>query len=141
MKRKNFSILFLVLLPVALLLGGCIKNDIPYPRIQPDFLSIEAEGQLRDASIDPQNRFITLTLGEEVDIRNVNITSYTLSEGASLVGENQLDGPIDLSRYYIVTLKLYQEYDWVIQGVQNIERYFTVENQICLLYTSPSPRD
>lgn len=114
---------------MALALTGCIKNDIPYPRIQPDFLSIEAEGQTRDAVIDTQNRFITLTLGEDVDIENVNITSYTLSEGARIV-DGGFDGPVNLKRYRIVTLKLYQEYDWVIQGVQNIERYFTVENQI-----------
>lgn len=120
---------FLLTLTLAAALTGCIKNDIPYPRIQPDITAIEAEGQTRDAVIDTQNRFITLTLGEEVDIRNVDITSYTLSEGAQITA-GSLDGPIDLSRYYIVTLKLYQEYDWVIQGVQNIERYFTVENQI-----------
>ena len=36
----------------ALFLAGCIKNDIPYPMIQVDFLSISAEGESAPASID-----------------------------------------------------------------------------------------
>lgn len=112
-----------------LTLQGCIENNIPYPRIQPDFLTIEAEGQTQDARIDTKTRMVTLTLGEEVDITAVNITSYTITEGASMT-KGDLSAPIDLSNYYICTLSLYQDYDWVIQGVQDIERYFTVANQI-----------
>ncbi|MDE6629212.1 MAG: PCMD domain-containing protein [Muribaculaceae bacterium] len=130
MRLRQYNAIWILMLSATLAaLTGCIKNDIPYPRIQPDFLQIEAEGQTREAVIDVQNRFITLTLGEEVDIENVDITSYALSEGASIVG-GDLDAPVNLKKYYIVTLRLYQDYDWVIQGVQNIERYFTVENQI-----------
>jgi hypothetical protein len=121
------------LLLLLLMLGGalqsCLKNDIPYPRIQPDFLTMEAEGLLKDAEIDTDNRMVTLTFGEDVNIKKVNITSYTLTEGASLT-EGNLSEPLDLSKYYICTLSLYQSYDWVIKGVQNIERYFTVENQV-----------
>lgn len=117
------------MLVAALLLGGCIKNNIPYPRIQPDILSIEADGLQSPAEIDASSRLVVLRFDETVDISNVNITSYSLSEGATIV-KNGFDDPIDLSKYYIVTLKYYQEYDWVIQGVQEIERYFTVENQI-----------
>lgn len=113
----------------ALLLQGCLKNDIPYPRIQPDFLTMEAEGLTKPAEIDVNDRMVTLTFDEEVNIRAVDITSYTITEGASLTQGN-LSGPVDLSDYYICTLSLYQDYDWVIKGVQTIERYFTVENQV-----------
>lgn len=112
-----------------LLLTGCLKNDIPYPRIQPDITAIDADGLLSPAEIDVAGRMISMKFDESVDLRNVNITSYSLSEGASIVN-GYLDKPIDLTRYYIVTLKLYQEYDWVIKGEQTIDRYFTVENQI-----------
>ncbi len=118
-----------------MLTNGCLKNDIPYPRIQPDITAIEAEGLLSPAEIDVPGRMVVMKFDESVDLSNVDITSYSLSEGASIVN-GDLDKPVNLTKYYIVTLKLYQEYDWVLQGVQTIERYFT-----CLLYTSPSPRD
>lgn len=110
-------------------LTSCIKNDIPYPRIQPDITAIDAEGLISPAEIDPASRLVVMRFDETVDMENVDITSYSLSEGASIV-KNGFDKPIDLAKYYIVTLKLYQEYDWVIQGIQDIKRYFTVENQI-----------
>lgn len=118
---------FAVILP--LLFAGCIKNDIPYPRIQPNFTAIDADGLLKPAEIDSVSRFITMTFDETTDIENVQITEYALSEGAELVG-GDLSAPLNLSKYYIVTLRLYQDYDWVIRGIQDIERYFTVENQI-----------
>lgn len=113
----------------AAALTGCIKNDIPYPRIQPDFLSIEAEGMIGTAEIDTQSRFITMKFDETVDMENVVITSYKLSDMA-YIAKGDLDHPINLEKYYIVTLAIYQDYDWVIKGVQNIERYFTVDNQV-----------
>ena len=118
-----------VALVVLVLVQGCIKNDIPYPRIQANFTEIEAEGLQAPAAIDTENRTVTLTFDEETDIRAVDITSYQLSEGAEITYGN-LDEPVDLSRPYVVTLTLYYDYDWVIRGVQQIERYFTVENQI-----------
>ena len=127
--RFDKSYILLALIGIALMLHGCLKNDIPYPRIQPNFTEMEAPGLLKAAEIDSANRLVTLTFDESIDIRNVPITSYELSSGASIVA-GDLDRPIDLSRYYIVTLRLYQDYDWVIQGKQQIERFFTVENQV-----------
>jgi len=118
-----------LLLPAALLFQGCLNNDIPYPRIQPDFLTMEADGLTKPAEIDVNTRMVTLTFSEEVNIKAVDITSYTITEGATLT-EGDLSRPIDLSDYYICTLSMYQNYDWVIKGVQTIERYFTVENQV-----------
>lgn len=112
-----------------LVLCGCIKNDIPYPRIQPNITEIEADGLLKPAEIDTVSRFVTMTFDEGIDISNVQITHYALSEGA-VIERGDLSQPINLSKYYILTLRLYQNYDWVIRGVQNIERYFTVENQV-----------
>lgn len=126
---RTTRLLTAVLSAAVLMLQGCLKNDIPYPRIQPDFLTMEAEGLEKPAEIDVANRMVTLTFGEEVNIKKAQITSYTITEGASLTGGN-LDQPLNLSDYYICTLSLYQDYDWVIKGVQNIERYFTVENQV-----------
>ena len=69
---------------LAFLATGCIKNDIPYPRIQANFTEFEAEGLASPAAIDTVNRIITLSLTEEADIRAVNVTSYAISPGATL---------------------------------------------------------
>lgn len=125
---RKIRILLMALVGV-IMIQSCIENNIPYPRIQPNFTSMKADGLLKDEEIDSVSRLVTLTFDETVNIRAVNITSYTLSEGARLVG-GDLSRPIDLENYYICTLALYQDYDWVIKGVQTIERYFTVQNQI-----------
>lgn len=122
--RATFAVALTMLLCVS-----CIKNDIPYPRIQPDILEIEAEGMLKPAQIDVTNRFVVMTFDETVDMQNVKITHYQLSEGARVV-RGSLEEPMNLEEYYILTLALYQDYDWVIEGVQNIERYFTVDGQM-----------
>lgn len=129
MSRATRRLVWVLMSVAALSLQGCLQNNIPYPRIQPDFLTMEADGLLKPAEIDAANRMVTLTFDEEVNIKAAQITSYTITEGASLTSGN-LSAPIDLSEYYICTLSLYQEYDWVIKGVQTIERYFTVENQV-----------
>lgn len=113
----------------ATLLQGCIKNDIPYPRIQPNIVSIEVAHQSQAASIDTINRVATVYLDELADIYNVDVVGCTLSPNASFVGDS-IAGTLDLSqpRYYI--LEIYQEYVWTLKAVQTITRYFTVANQI-----------
>ena len=57
--NKRLLPLFLLLLPMlALLPAGCIENNIPYPRIQPDFLSFDADGLLKPAEIDTENQSV-----------------------------------------------------------------------------------
>lgn len=129
MSRATRRLVWVLMSVASLSLQGCLQNNIPYPRIQPDFLTMEADGLVKPAEIDAANRMVTLTFGEEVNIKAAQITSYTITEGASFTSGN-LSAPIDLSEYYICTLSLYQNYDWVIKGVQTIERYFTVENQV-----------
>lgn len=114
---------------VALILGACIHNDIPFPRIQANFLTFEAEGTGRAAEIDSLTRMITLTFPEEADIYDVRVKGYTMTPGAHIVGADTLE-VIDLSAPRYVTLRLYQSYIWTIRAIQNIERYFTVEGQV-----------
>lgn len=114
---------------MGLMAGGCIENDVPYPRIQPNFLTFEVENSRQATSIDTLSRKVTVYLNEAADIKNVKVTSYTLSEGASVVGDG-LSSDIDLSQSLSVTLRLYQDYVWTISAVQDIERYFTVASQI-----------
>lgn len=120
-------------LPIAVvfsvLLSGCIKNDIPYARIQANILSIEAVGQDAGARIDSLKREINLYFPEEVDISKVKIENYTLTKGASIVGDS-LNGLLDLTEPRTVTVRLYQDYQWTLIANQTITREFAVSGQI-----------
>lgn len=128
MKTVKRHILSLVLVAMTALLSGCLKNDIPYPTIKAAFLSMAAEGEVSGAAIDESNLNVTLYLGETVDLTNVNILSYEVTEGASL--SQDISNGIDLTKPLDIILSLYQNYYWTITASQIIERYFTVEGQV-----------
>lgn len=127
---KGWSYLtFLLYLLSASLLTGCIKNDVPYPRIQQNILSLKADGEITPAVIDSTNLTVTLNLGEQADITNVRFTDYTYTPGAES-SVNLLEGDYNLSLPISVTLSKYQSYQWVIEAKQEIERYFSISGQI-----------
>ncbi len=119
----------LYILATGMMLAGCIKNDIPYPTIHANFTAISAKGQTRSAQIDSVQNIVTFYFGETADIYNVTISDYQLTPKA-FVSEGNLDEPINLSEPYSVTLSLYQDYQWTLQAVQPIDRYFSVASQI-----------
>lgn len=127
MKRLNIYILtFFMTMLVGL--GGCIKNDLPYPVVPLYITSLEADGLVGEPVIDEVRKRVILNLAETTDIQNVNIRSvgYTDKTTASVdvVGTHDLRTPIE------VVLSLYQDYIWHIEAKQTIERRFTVEGQI-----------
>lgn len=113
-----------------LLCASCIKNNIPYPRIQANFTRFEVEGQTRAAQIDSLNRVLTAYIGESVDPYAVHITDYSLTPKAEIVDDPFAGGTADMAREMVLTLRLYQDYTWVVRAVQDISRYFTVDGQI-----------
>lgn len=110
-------------------LPSCIYNDIPYARIQANFLTLQATGQDAATVIDSTARTVTISFPEEVDLEKVRIASYTLTPGATIL-DNPLLQPLNLLTPITVTLRLYQDYNWRIVAKQNIERYFEVEGQM-----------
>lgn len=112
-----------------LLTMSCIHNDIPYARIQANFITLQAKSQDAGTVIDTIAMTATLTFPEEVDMSAIQITGYSLSPGAQIV-DNPFGEPVDLTQPLYVYLKLYQNWLWKIIGVQDIERYFEVEGQI-----------
>lgn len=125
MRFKPQNILIL-LLPV---LAGCIKNDLPYPRIQQNILTLAAEGQKADATINDKSLTATIYLDETTDPTKVKFTEFTYTDGAEC-SKNLLEDTYDLTQPLEVTLSLYQEYTWTITAEHNIERYLTVSGQI-----------
>ncbi|MBD5213636.1 MAG: hypothetical protein HDS75_02265 [Bacteroidales bacterium] len=122
----------LILALVSLIAGlsSCIKNNIPYPRIQANFQTFTLDEDGSNVTIDSTACTVSIVLSENSDIYALSVKSYTLTPGAKVVGDSLLGHPIDLSSPMTVTLKLYQEYDWTISALQNIERYFSVAGQV-----------
>lgn len=110
-------------------MSACIKNDLPYPRIQQNITAISPEGELSPSLIDSTSLTATVYLTEEVDICNVSFKVFDYTPGAE-VDPDLSEGYYDLSSPKVVTLTKYQSYQWLIKAVQKIERYFAVEGEI-----------
>lgn len=116
---------------VLLLTGmsGCIKNDLPYPRILLNITSLVAEGELKPAYIDSVSQEVTLYLKEFVDLDHVRFSEFRITPGAKC-DTNLLVGSYNLRQPLYVTLSMYQDYLWKIQAVQEIERYFEIDGEV-----------
>ncbi len=130
MKKRYLHLILILVAILTATLPACIKNDIPYPRIQPNIRTIVAEGQTLDADIDSAQRVVTLHIGEEVNIAKVVLTDITVTPGSHFVNEPDWSAGVDLSKPLHVTLELYQPYVWTIEVDQSIERYFAVKGQV-----------
>ena len=113
---------------MAVVAVGCIDNDVPYPIVKLDILGIEVEGLTSQPQIDATNKRVELSLEETTDIRNVEISGMTISEGAT--ANIEIPCKVDLRHPLYVELTMYQTYEWVISATQDIERYFKVDGQI-----------
>lgn len=127
--KQSRVILYTFTAACVVLLCSCLKNDIPYARIQANLLEIEAEGQSAGAVIDTLARTVNFYFPEQTDISKVKIASYKVAEGVQVVGDS-LSQILDMSTPVTITLRLYQDYVWTLIANQTIERYFTVANQI-----------
>lgn len=125
--RRNLP--YIAIFALTFFVASCLKNDIPYPRIQANFLTFEVDGALKKSDIDSTNLVVKVYLEESTDIQNVHVSSYSVTANSVLSGAD-LSGNINLNNDIYVTLSLYQDYNWTIKGVQDIERYFTIRNQV-----------
>ena len=74
---KKYVIAFIVVL--ASVLGACIKNDIPYPRIQANFTALEARGQDEGTVIDTVSCTATITFPGHTGKQNHGLVADTRS--------------------------------------------------------------
>ena len=123
MKRK-----LLYIIVMTLTLAGCISNDLPYPVVVPHVTSMEVDGA-KNVSIDYAKQVITVYLNEDVDLRTVSITSFELDQDIAMVSVG-LVGVHDLTSPLHFKLNTYDEYDWKVVAIREIERYFTVSGQV-----------
>lgn len=129
MKRVLYNLFCLLFTGVTL--SSCIENDIPYPVVELEIVTLEGEGfTVAPTAIDRATRTITLTLEEQTDIRSVKITSVSYNNEEAQASVSLAGGVFDLRNPLEVTLSLYQDYLWTLIAEQEIARYFTVEGQI-----------
>ena len=129
MEKHTFTLAYSLLGCLLLLASSCIKNDIPYARIQPNFTSFEVQGQDRGSRIDTVDRAITVYLPEETDPASLTVVDYAISKEGILVSPD-FSKPLDLTQPVTAILRLYQDWEWTISANQVIERYFSVGSQV-----------
>jgi hypothetical protein len=130
MSKKIIHILMTIFAGVTMMLTAqsCLENDMPYPTIKLFITDMKADGQIGSAIISNENRTVTISLSDTVNMKKVRVTDLSITDGA----KSTLDAntSIDLSDPYEVTLSLYQDYKWTIVGKQEIERRFSVKGQV-----------
>ena len=112
----------------VLAVSGCISNDLPYPVLVPNIVSMDVE-DAKNVEIDYNSRTVTVHMPETADLRNIAIKSVEFNTEVAvpsieLVGRHNLTSPLK------VTLTTYEAYQWSIVAVRDIERYFTVSGQM-----------
>lgn len=117
-----------ILVSFALMLSACIEYDMSYPRTLAEFTEFEAEGA-ENVVIDPSSRTVTLELDEASNLYAVKVTSFALNEKAFL-RDGDFPQVLDLTSDFKVVLSMYQDYDWTIKAVQEVERYVKCANQV-----------
>lgn len=128
MSTKIFRHIFAAL-ALATIAGSCLKNDIPYARIQANILEIAAEGQSSSARIDSLTRTVNFYFPEEVDITKVRLESWKVADNVTVLGDS-LNMVFNLATPATVTLRIYQDYQWTLIANQTIERSFVIADQI-----------
>lgn len=144
---------------VFLICSCAIKNDIPYPIIEAEILSMEVEGQCASPSggstqtaINKKERTVTLYVDDTVDLANLKINRLTFTEEALLhpdstvcqnyhkfpqTGFESLDdlpvstnSRMNFTNPVKFTLSTYQDYLWTVTVKQILERDFELQNQV-----------
>lgn len=117
---------------VAAAVQGCIKNDIPYPRLQGNITAIEVEGQAAAAVIDSAAMTVTVDLADTVDMAQVRLLKFTLSDNTTAEPASDSGDVLDMRTPLKYTLTTWpdQHYEWTVTAVQTIERYVRAVNQV-----------
>lgn len=124
MKR---AITYFVSILSMLMICSCIENDLSYPDLEPEFLSLELEGQ-KTVAIDKNAAVIDVVMGERTDMSKVKVLSYTVANDAEVVGG--MPEYLDLTDTVSLVLRVYKDVEWKIAASQPIDRYIRCDNQV-----------
>lgn len=126
------KIKLLGVLLLAATVSGCIKNDIPYPRLQGNITAFEVEGQLSAAVIDSTALTVTVDMADTVDLAQVRLLKFALSDKAVAEPAADSGDVLDMTASLEYSLATWpgQQYLWTVTATQTIERYVRAENQV-----------
>ncbi|WP_281612990.1 PCMD domain-containing protein [Flammeovirga sp. SubArs3] len=125
--KKLFTIL------IALFgLSACIKNDIPFPYLFGEILSISMEGQSDQSSISTEHQTVEIKVPYGTDKTQLSIVDFEITEGAKCTPD--IKDMTDFSLPVHLTITTYQEYDWTITVIEddfeiNLH-HFEIEGQL-----------
>lgn len=119
-------IAYFVSMVSMLAMCSCIENDLSYPALEPELLSLSLEGQ-KSAVIDKEACMVNVVMGENADLGKVKVLSYAAAHDAEVVGG--MPEYLDLRDTVTITLCIYKDVEWRIAATQPIERYIRCDNQ------------
>lgn len=125
---KLYRLHIISLVVLVTIVGGCIKNDIPYPKIVAEVTSFEVSGQKSAANINVADRTVVVDMADTADLSKIKILKFEVSNDAAV--SPQVPDIIDLTSPKVYTLTTYQDYYWTISATQDMGRYISVENQV-----------
>ena len=119
-------VIYIVSLVSLLMVCSCIENDLSYPALEPELLSIEFDGQ-KSVTIDKDSCLVKVVMGENADLSRVKVLSYTTAYDAQVVGG--MPEYLDLQDTVSIVLRIYKDVQWRIAATRPIERYIRCDNQ------------
>ena len=119
-------IAYFVSMVSMLAMCSCIENDLSYPALEPELLSLSLEGQ-KSVAIDKESCMVNVVMGENADLGKVKVLSYAAAHDAEVVGG--MPEYLDLRDTVTITLRIYKDVEWRIAATQPIERYIRCDNQ------------
>ncbi len=131
MKKK----IYIYILALVGLFVSCVENDLPYPYIKGEVLSIEVRGAT-ETKIDAIYQVVTVTLSDTVSLFDVTILSMeiTADSRSTLNSGDVLDMSsgkgYNVGSPYSFTISTFQDYEWQFTVLQPINRAITTENSI-----------
>lgn len=145
MKHSYKSTLLGIAALSAVLVTGCIENDIPFEIVPGNITSMEVRGA-ETLNLSNTDRVIDLVLADTVDLRRVFLEDFRITSGARIVDNVTREAMDTLDTYYLdltqgsgeyaipsadtkpytFTVITYQDYVWTLKAAQNIERRFTL---------------
>ncbi|PWJ40157.1 PCMD domain-containing protein [Sediminitomix flava] len=106
---------FLILTLFLGVISSCIEDRVPYPVVLGEFLVFNVEGQTEPTIIDTENRIVTVEVADEIDLSQIKVLEYQITEGAEMTPEIEEIEDFTTERLYTITT--YQDYDWTVQVV------------------------
>lgn len=121
--------------------GGCIKNDIPYPKKVGKIIAFEVEGQLGQAVIDSTVFTVKVDIADTALLDRLRLIRFETTDNTEVFPENgeyvDLSSPLE----YELSTWPGQSYHWTVTAVQTIDRYIVAENQVGEASFNPDMHD